>query len=185
LTPLGDETLRTTAGEPLTVYVENTLGSLPDDLTLQLKLEDEPPQHESLRSTLLRDRNGRGHEVGIVTLLAYRGPLRFRVRGGDDDGTDWRSVAVVPAPNVAALRVTVTPPPYTGQAVQSSQGAGLIEGLVGGRVALIGTANKPLAAAVLHRERSAPLELKIAEGGLQFEGEFVIDEPGTSWRCPR
>jgi hypothetical protein len=181
LTPLEGEALRTTAGEPLTVYVENTLGSLPDDLTLEFMLVDEPLQQEPLRTTLLRDRNGRAHEVGIVTLLAYRGPMRFRVRGGDDEGTGWQSVAVVPAPTVAALTVTVIPPAYTGQAATSSERAGLIEGLVGSRVTIVGKANKPLTAAALHRERSAPLDLKMADGGLRFEGDFAIDESGTSW----
>ncbi len=181
LTPLKNDLMRTTAGEPLSVYVENVLGPLPDDLTLELRLPDETEQQQSLRTTLLRDSGGESHEVGIVTLLTYRGPVRFRVWGGDDDGTDWRTLEVVPAPALEDVSITLTPPEYAGREVRTIDGAGLIEGLVGSRVTIEGRANLSLASSLLHREGQSPQPMTLTEGGRRFRGEFVIEEPGPSW----
>ncbi|MBX3436835.1 MAG: hypothetical protein KF861_05030 [Planctomycetaceae bacterium] len=181
LAPLVDAPLRTTAGEPVPLYVENELGPLPPDVTLELRLPDDATQRQSLRTTLLRDRSGASHEVGVVTLLAYRGPLQFRVRGGDDPGTPWQNLEVVVAAAAVDLTVTVTPPSYSGREPQRTQGVGLIEGLVGSRVAIEGTANKPLSLAALHREHVPQQTMTLSDDGRGFHAEFEIEEAGTSW----
>ncbi|MEZ6053522.1 MAG: hypothetical protein R3C02_19370 [Planctomycetaceae bacterium] len=181
LTPLSDEALRTTAGESLAVYVENRLGELPDDLTLELVFPDDVQQKQTLRSTLLRDTAGESHEVGIVTLLAYRGPLRFRVSGGDDEGTDWRTLDVVPAPTLTSMQIKLQPPSYTHLPESTQAGPGLIEGLVGTHVRLEADVNKPLASAVLHREGLADQQIALSNERQHLVAEFVIEEPGSSW----
>ena len=181
LRPLATESLRTTAGEPLTVYAENSLGELPTDLTLELMLPDDQQQAQTVRSTQLRDAQGDSHEVGIVTLLAYRGPLRFRVRGGDDDGTAWQALDVVPAPALTSMSISLEPPPYTRQPPTKQDTAGLIEGLVGTHVRIQAKASKRLAAAHLHREGHADQPITLSDAGRQLVVEFDIEEPGSSW----
>ncbi|MGE0379107.1 MAG: hypothetical protein AB7Q45_27205, partial [Planctomycetaceae bacterium] len=183
LRPLAEGPLRTTAGEPLTVYVENELGPLPDDLTLDLEFPDDIRQQQPLRTTLLRDSSGASHEVGVATLRTSRGRgrVRFRVWGGDDAGTAWHVLDVVAAATAEDVTITLTPPAYAARDAELIQGAGLIEGLVGSRVVIEGTATNLLSQASLHREHQDQQTMVLAGEGRRFRAEFVIEEPGRSW----
>src|SRR5690606_19666789 len=84
LRPLEQPEQRTAAGEPYALYLENTLGALPDDVRLLMRLADGRDEERSLQTTSMRDSEGRMREVGIVSLTAHEGPIRFRAVGGDD-----------------------------------------------------------------------------------------------------
>ncbi len=181
LDPVTSAQFKTSAGQPLQFYVEDRLDELPVDLQLHVRTADGHVTRQTLRTTLLRDRRGHAHEVGVVRLLAHTDSLQFRVTGGDDDSMDWRTVEVVPAPGLEALTITVVPPAYSGLPPQTYGGAGLIEGLVGSRLMLEGRANKSLTQARLHSDRLPLLPLTIGVDQRTLSAEFTLDQPGRLW----
>ena len=181
LRQLGAGPHRTAAGEPFPLYVENRLGALPDDVVLQLQLPDGRSEGRAVQVTVLRDDSGLSHEVGVATLTAHEGPVRFRAAGGDDLETSWRTLEVMPAPAVEQVTTTITPPAYTQQQPKTLAGAGAVEALVGSRIRFSGQANKPLASAELRREGQPPQEMELSADAKEFAVEFTVEAPGHSW----
>src|SRR5579862_7643769 len=81
----GDSPLKVARGRKLELLVEDQNGRLPDDVSLEYRLPDEPPLRETLRHVSLRDRAGAMRDVCLLSLPAERGPVWFRALGGDDD----------------------------------------------------------------------------------------------------
>jgi hypothetical protein len=94
-------------------------------------------------------------------------PFQFRVRGGDAR-SPWINVSLVDRPSVAQLSLQATEPRYAGGRTRElASGVGPYALLTGSRLAVIGTANKPLASAVLRvGEKAWPLVVR----GDQFAG---------------
>jgi hypothetical protein len=110
------------------------------------------------RAPLAMKRTGeRQFEATFASVLEA---FEFRARGGDAV-TDWVRVELVDQPAVQELTLVVTPPAYTGQAAEElPPGRGPYYVLKGSRLALEGTANKPLARADLVIDgRRLPLAL--------------------------
>jgi hypothetical protein len=103
-------------------------------------------------------------------------PLAFRVEGGDDRSMPWQPVEVVDPPAVASLRVTLTPPPYTGWPPEQSDGK--IRALAGTRAEITASSTKPLVAAALLVDRGKSVPARIAGDGLQWT---VPAESGSPW----
>ena len=76
-------------------------------------------------------------------------PFQYAIVGGDDS-TPWRSVAVVPAPDLTDLRLTLKYPDYTRVPDEEyALGKGHVRAVVGTNVLLSAGANKPLERAEL------------------------------------
>ncbi|MGL5098270.1 MAG: DUF4175 family protein, partial [Planctomycetia bacterium] len=80
-------------------------------------------------------------------------PFQFAVVGGDGR-TDWREVAVVPAPEFSGLKLRVAYPAYTGlPADDFPEGRGHVRAVVGSKVKVSADVNKPLVKAELAWEK--------------------------------
>ena len=170
-------------GETLELFVENQRGALPADLTFVHRRSDGKVIRESMRQTTLWDSDGAAREIGGATLHVTNGPLFFWARGGDGETVPLQ-VDVVPPPRIDSLRVSVSPPSYTGRAKESMpEGVGHVEGVVGTRVVINARCNKPLELALLHLKGDSPEPLSISDDGLTLSGEFSASKPvnGSWW----
>lgn len=175
-----DGALTVVQGETLELFVENQRGSLPDDLTLIYRTAEGKVLSETMRQTTLWDADERPREIGGANLHVANGPLFFWAKGGDGETVPLQ-VDVVPPPRVEGLRVTVTPPPYTGLAARTlSEGVGHIEGFVGTGVTLQARSNKSLTVALLHRRNAEPIKLTVSADGTTIAGSFQLDKAGNS-----
>ncbi len=102
-------------------------------------------------------------------------PFSFRVEGGDDRAMPWHPVEVVDPPAIASLRVTLTPPEYTGWRPERSEGN--IRALAGTRAEIAATATKPLVSAILVANGQAS-ESRLSSDGRQL---IVPAESGPEW----
>lgn len=190
LNPIAGDTtdaLRTTRGEPLKIYAENSTGRLPDKVLLEFRRLDESSageksSSEAMRPLSLRDAAGNARELAMGELPTAHGDLEFRVLGGDD-ATAWRRLAISPAPLVETLNVTIEPPAYLHRAPQTQpEGAGNIQGFIGTRVHVVAGVNKPLGAAALRIKEQPPQPIEIPAGSRELRASFVVVEPGVySW----
>ena len=167
-------------GETLELFVENQRGRLPDDLTLIYRTADGKVATEPMRQTTLWDSNERPREIGGANLHVTSGPLFFWAKGGDGETVPLQ-VDVVPPPRVEGLRITVTPPSYTGLEERTlPEGVGHIDGFVGTAVTLQARCNKTLTSALLHRRNADPIKLTVSADGTAIAGSFELDKPGNS-----
>jgi len=118
-----------------------------------------------------------------ATFASVIEPFEFRARGGDAI-TDWVRVELVEQPAVSELKMTVTPPKYTGgQSEELAPGRGPYYLLKGSELSIAATANKPLARAalVIDGKRTAidllnPLHFSAAVTAANLvPGQYVID----------
>jgi hypothetical protein len=181
LRPLEQREQRTAAGEPFALYLENSLGTLPEDVRLLLRLADGRSEQRSLQTTSMRDEGGRLRNVGIISLTAHEGPIRFRAVGGDDDDMSWLTLDVVPPPTLTSIELTITPPAYTGAAPEKIAGGGRIEALVGSRVQIAAQSNTALEKAILRREGRPPQPMQLTDGERRLEVAFFIEQAGHGW----
>ncbi len=183
LKPLSASTggaLTVVQGKTLELFVENQRGKLPDDLTLIYRTADGKVLTEPMRQTTLWDTNERPRDIGGANLHVTSGPLFFWAKGGDGETVPLQ-VDVVPPPRVEGLRITVTPPSYTGLEERTlPEGVGHIDGFVGTAVTLQADCNKTLNSALLHRRNADPIKLTVLADGSAISGEFELDKPGNS-----
>ncbi|MEZ6056426.1 MAG: hypothetical protein R3C01_06950 [Planctomycetaceae bacterium] len=171
--------LRCVADESFTLYVANTRGELPKDLRLEQRLSDGEVQQVAVRLTALKDEAGVERNYGVATLLPRVGEFQVRARGGDDREMPWHRLEVVAPPRIEAFRITVTPPAYTELEPQSTMsGVGHVEGLVGSRVQVQGTTNRPLQRVSTTRNGFPPEVLPLSSQGTEFQVEFDIEREG-------
>lgn len=178
------EPLRLAKGDTLDIYVEDLKGTLPEEVRMEYKFgEEDEVISEVLRRTTLRDKQGVAHDVCVASVVATKGPMKFRAVGGDDDEMPWQLLEVVPPPLIENLQISLTPPEYSGQTPETlPEGVGHIRGLVGTKVHLKAKANKPLQSAHLRVKDLPPLRVALSNNGRQLEVDFVIPEPGVySW----
>ena len=181
LEPLADGggTLTAVQGENLELFVENTRGSLPRDLTFFYRRSDGKVIEESMRQATLYDDDRHSREIGGATMTISSGPLFFWAKGGDGETPQFQ-VDVVPPPTIETLQVHVTPPKYTGQLPRSlPQHVGHVEGYLGTHVKFEARVNKPLALAELHCKDETLKGVELSADGLQLTGEFTLEQPGV------
>jgi len=105
-----------------------------------------------------------GQRFGL-TLPTVTEDLRLEVRGGDGRLRGLRLEAIEP-PQLAELKLTVTPPDYIGGGSRPLPATRLVEVPAGATVALTATASKPLAAAeMLELTRPGGTALESPAGG--------------------
>lgn len=165
-------------GDTLDVYVRNRNGRLPERVWFEYRTAEEGPVvRESLRQTSLRDAAGKSQETAAIQWVATRGPLLFRATGGDDNFMPYYRVDVVPPPTIQKLQVTLTPPAYSQRPVDVlPAGVGHVQGLIGSKVQVEVTSDKPLKSVKLRIGEQASQPITVGEDGLQFSTSFVIRE---------
>lgn len=170
-------------GDILELYVKNRKGKLPERVWFEYRMGDEGPvARETLRQTTVRDEQGQSHETAILSWIATRGEMQFRVSGGDDETMPFYRVEVVQPPNLESLQVTVTPPAYSSQPKDVlPPGVGHVQGLVGTTVEVTATSDKPLKSAVLHVGSQAGVDIPLDTTNSQIAVTFEITEPVASY----
>lgn len=103
-------------------------------------------------------------------------PFSFRVEGGDDRSMPWQPVEVVDPPAVASLRVTLTPPEYTGWPRTMSDGN--LRALAGTKAEIAASSTKPLESATLLLDGGKTMPARITNEGRQFT---VPLDAATPW----
>ena len=185
VTQTPDQPVLIARGDSLELYVENSRGRLPERVWFEYRMnDDETVVREPLRQTTLRDEKGRTHEAAIINWVATRGTMFFRASGGDDDTMPFYQVEVVPPPNLESLNVTVVPPAYSQRPTQVlPPGVGHVQGLLGTRIEVTASSDKPLKSAKLRVGDQPGMPLPLAEDGRQFTATFEIKEAvaGTYW----
>src|SRR5262249_49626887 len=136
---------------------------------------------ESLRQTSIRDHRDLQLDAAVIGWIATRGPMQFRVTGGDDDQMAFYRVDVVPPPTIQSLRVTIDPPKYTGRPKDIlPPGVGHVQGLIGSRVTAFVQSDKVLKSASLRIGERQAVPVVLDSDGRQFTASFVIEEAGAS-----
>jgi hypothetical protein len=180
VTANADAPFKIVRGRKLELLVEDEHSRLPDNVVLEYRLPDEPALHETLRHASLRDRAGGVHDVCLISLPADRGPVWFRAMGGDDDTMSDYEMRVVLPPVLESLKVTVTPPRYTGRPVAAlPSGEGRIRGVVGTQVAFEARSSKPLASAAVAIKGKVAGSTTVMPDKQTFRGTFPLAEPGA------
>ncbi len=178
--PATDSPFKIVRGRKLDLLVEDRKGRLPDDVFLEYRLPDESALREPLRHASLRDSAGALHDVCLLSLPADRGPVWFRVVGGDDDTVPECEMQVVLPPIVERLEVVLSPPGYTARPVERlAPGDGKIRGVVGTRVDFRARSSKPLAAATLRVKDKPAGTIALSADSREFRGSFVLAEAGA------
>ena len=177
-----DETLSIARGDTLELYVVDARGRLPERVWFEHKLGDATtPQREPLRQTTLRDEKGRSYEAAVISWVASRGPLQFRATGGDDDTMPFVRVKVVQPPTLQSLRVTVSPPKYSGRPAETlPQGVGHVQGLLGTEITVHAIADKTLKSARLRVADKPAKPLVLAEDRMSCTASFTVTDPGVT-----
>jgi hypothetical protein len=179
--PATDSPFKVVRGRKLDLLVEDRKGRLPDEVFLEYRLpDDESELREPLRHASLRDPRGVQHDVCLLSLPADRGPVWFRVVGGDDHSLPECEMQVVLPPIVESLQVVLTPPPYTARPVERlAPGDGKVRGVVGTHVAFQARASKPLTSAALRVKDKPAGSLALTADAREFRGSFVLTQAGA------
>ena len=185
LTPVShapDSPLLIARGDTLELYVVDRHGHLPERVWFEHRMDDDQQlEREPLRQTTLRDAKGRSHQAAVISWIATRGVMQFRATGGDDDTMSFLRVEVVQPPTLESLRVTVSPPKYSGRPAETlPQGVGHVQGLLGTEISVTAAADKRLKSARLRIADKPAVPLTVAEDGLSFTASFTVTEPGVT-----
>lgn len=181
-------------GDNFKFYVENSKGPLPEDVTLHLRYGDGETDALRLRRVTIRDDDGRTRTFCVANVLVERGPVRFRVVGGDDHTMREQTLRVVPAPRIESLQVTLDPPAYLSppagrnaadakqkRRIRLPKNVGHVEALVGTEVRVEAVANKPLdpQGCILRVKNEPARKLVVSGDGRTFTATFLVRESGN------
>ena len=174
--------LHVPSGEQFRFHVANLRGALPARVTLETRPSGRgrPASSEVLRPINVANPQGGFREVSVGSLPAPRGAIEFRVVGGDDDSMPWRTLKTVNAPSVEELQLVISPPAYTRRpAERLPKGVGHVTALVGSRVTLVATANRPVVSAQLRLRDRDRQPLGLGDDKRAISGEFAVSAPGV------
>jgi hypothetical protein len=181
LTPIPyhpDQPLLIAEGETLDFYIINTRGRLPERVWFEYRKEgNDTLLREPLRQTTLRDEKGISQDAAIINRIATQGKLSFRASGGDDDVMPFYLLEAVTPPHVKSLQVIVTPPAYSRQPTMVLPfGVGHVQGLLGTRIDITGSADEPLKSARLRIGDQPAVLIPLDEDQHQWNVQFEIKE---------
>ncbi len=167
---------RIARGQAFEVRVIDARGArLPSHVRIHYRIED--PQQGTLEESRLMQPAGRlvrARREDVSRSFAYR------ITGGDDRSMPWIPVEVIDPPGLDTVTAELTPPQYTGRPPRASDPS--IRSLVGTRVRLSATADRPLASARLCFDDGRQLPCRIAAGDRRkVKAEFVVDRSTTYW----
>ncbi|OYW14846.1 MAG: hypothetical protein B7Z55_15415, partial [Planctomycetales bacterium 12-60-4] len=177
------DAIRIVRGEKLELRVENIRGSLPPDLTLQLREPgQEFPEQVPLRRSV---RNQEGPEAGSefapLELTATSDAVEFRVIGGDDRSLPWHALGAVDPPRIADFSVEVVPPGYTQlPTLALPPGSTQIRGWLGSTVRIQARADREVAQLDLRVSDKPAVDVPLKADHLSWQTELTIDRPSVS-----
>ena len=178
-----DQSFLIARGDTLELYVQNRRGKLPERVWFEYQMGDDGPvARETLRQTTVRDDQGRSRETAVLSWIATRGVMSFRVSGGDDDTMRFHRIEVVQPPNLESFQAIVTPPKYSLQPPETlPPGVGHVQGLVGTQIEVAARSDKPLKSVVLHVGDQIAMDVPLDATSHQFTATFEIKESVASY----
>lgn len=167
---------RIARGQSFEATLRDAGGDLPDDARVlyrtrvggEDRVEEQPVRARGGESTVARQN--------------VRQSFAYRAVGGDDHTMRWRTVEVVDPPQLTSLRVTATPPAYTGLPPRDLGEEDRV--LDGTRVEVEGRTGTPVRSASLEvttPEQSTELALNIVEGDAPTES--ILTLPDAPWNA--
>ena len=153
---------------------------LPDDLRIDYRLET-PDGRVTEESQRLTAAGG----AAVARRENVRRPFSYRVEGGDDRSMPWIAVEVADPPEIDAISIRLTPPPYTGWPARTAEKH--VRALVGTAVAMEGKTTKALKSAALCFEGGRRVPVQLSADGFRFsvppEGAepLLIERTGSYW----
>lgn len=172
--------LKLPSGNALKLFVENARGTLPRDVRIEYQFAEGPPQVEALPHNTLHDAGGRQREVAAANIPSAERQIWFRAIGGDHVDMPFIRLEIVPPPVLEELRVTLFPPAYTRREVEKlPAGVGHVRALLGTRVEIEATANKPLKSAKLHLGSETTETIQLADDQRKLKTSFVVERAGA------
>lgn len=153
-------------GDAFAVAVEAT-GDVPSHVSISYRFEDgSASAPEPMRM------NADGQFQGGLDSVSR--PFAFSISGGDAR-TEWLTVDVVPAPELASLNLKLDFPEYTGmEAEEYPEGRGHVRAVVGTHVKVQARSTKPLQQAHLQFENADPVPAVVGSDPHQFTAEFEV-----------
>lgn len=164
---------RMAKGDPFNASVD-VKGRVPDRIFIEYRFSDgqRPPASSMVASVDAKDRF-------VGTLEAVTQPFDFAIRGGDNE-TEWKHVDVVPAPDIAELKVAITPPPYTRlPRIEYPAGRGNVQAIVGTEVSIHATSNKPITGGKILWESGATTEVTLDPDRNSLTATFPVLKEDT------
>lgn len=169
----GDDQRKTLAeGDDMTLRVE-ALGRIPRNV--QAELVDADGERETI---LLA---GVGDNRFATTIRQLLNPLQLRLNGGDHT-TDWYTIDLVARPNLAAMNLHATPPPYTAEPARdlpAAQGAYTLN--QGATLRIEARFDKPLNHAAVRMSQGPAIAMQLSEDRRTATGRLTGEQiqPGT------
>lgn len=172
-------------GQAFRFFVANTRGNLPADLTLETRGPDGRLRRQPVPTAEAAPPGfaspGSDDRLGVASIFAGEGPLRFRVTGGDDRRMPFLTAKVVVPPRLEDFVVTVDPPDYLqSETTTTPAGVARVRGVVGSDVTIRARASKPLAAAALFVGDEPGPGPMIRDHGRQVIARFVLGNERSS-----
>lgn len=168
-----DEVRYVPHGVPVTFFVTNQRGALPDDTALLVRVDG-----RRLRRIPPGGRRDSGEETAAVTFSPEVGRFEIRARGDDDREMPWHAFESVPPVKVRETVVEILPPDYTGRAARELPAwPGLVSEVVGTRIRIEVRTDRPLET-VRWTSATSPGDLTLAEDGQGYTAEFRIESAG-------
>lgn len=150
--------------------VDKKSQSLPRTIEFTYRLAGEPNVHQKRYEAVV------GNRVAINLAHVTR-TIEVRAAGGDDD-TQWRKIEVIDPPRVAKFTAELTPPAYTGRAVETSTGR--LQMVAGTSVRLAGEVTDRVTAVAI-RVTAGGKTTRIAGQVLDDGRRFVVPAEGKKW----
>ncbi|MDH3199165.1 MAG: DUF4175 domain-containing protein, partial [Candidatus Krumholzibacteria bacterium] len=147
------------------------LGRSQDDVTITYTIAQDFWKTEPT-ARVARDAAGPAHELQFdkyeYAFHDLRHTVRYAFNAGDYSSPTY-TITVVHEPILSAMRVTLTPPAYTGEspAVYEDDG-GNVQALEGTKVDVSGTSNNPLAAAWVRFDDKEKRAVSVADREVRF-----------------
>lgn len=144
-------------------------GVIPASVQLVVRFQDGT---ESAPAAMALNKEGR-FKGGFEPVTA---PFSYAVVAGDAI-VAWRSVEVVPAPEIVSIRLAAQYPAYTRLAAETfPEGRGHVRAVVGSKVTIAARANKPLAAAELAWSKAGSTPATVMDDRQRLTGGFVVTQ---------
>jgi hypothetical protein len=150
-------------GDAFEIRVAERDGNLPKEVWIEYADADDRPSLDAAESRLAMQRRGDAMHARRENV---RASFWYRATGGDDTAMPWRQLIVVKPPQLTTCQITVHPPAYTMWPPASSQRA--IRALVGSRIAIEATANRPIETAAVVLESGMRIPLVVDSSGLKL-----------------
>ena len=148
------------AGEDLNLQLEDSSGTLPEDVEVRFRTRRQGRWEEEVQVVTA------GGETQLVRRSNVRDSLEFRAVGGDHFTMPWHRLEVRPAPRVKDFTLTIYPPAYSRLASREWKPNSTI--LAKSNLELVGHADQRVSKVALLSQSGQQVPVELQADGLEF-----------------